>query len=155
MAMATSEQANPTMERLDDQISWYDRKSKANQTCYKWLKFLTLVSGVLVPVMSSIDWGRPYAATLGIIIVIAEGLQQLNQYQALWITYRSTCEALKHEKYTYLASAGAYAASEKPLALLAERIEGLVSQEHAKWISSQEQQTRRPAETKTISQGVK
>ena len=64
--------------------------------------------------------------------------QQLNQYQQNWITYRSTCEALKHEKYLYMAKAGPYAAASDSHALLAERIESLISQEHAKWVSAQE-----------------
>jgi hypothetical protein len=125
------------MERLDDQIAWYDRKSASNQRWYKWLKVVTMVSAVFVPLLSVPDWGRMSAAALGIIIVLAEGLQQLNQFQANWIAYRSTCEALKHEKYLYLAQAGPYESTGRPVALLAERIEGLVSQEHAKWVSAQ------------------
>jgi hypothetical protein len=125
------------MERLEDQIIWYDKKSGVNQRRYKWLKVITMVSAALVPVFSVQDWGRNIAAALGIVIVLSEGLQQLNQYQANWIAYRSTCEALKHEKYLYLAQAGPYSASDNPLAALAERIEGLVSQEHAKWVSAQ------------------
>ncbi len=69
-------------------------------------------------------------------------MQQLNQYQQNWIAYRSTCEALKHEKYLYLAEAGPYGNAEnreKRIAVLADRIEGLISQEHAKWVSAQEQ----------------
>jgi hypothetical protein len=51
--------------------------------------------------------------------------------------------ALKHEKYLYLANAGPYAAATTPRALLAERIESLVSQEHAKWASVQEAEKAR------------
>jgi Protein of unknown function (DUF4231) len=68
-----------------------------------------------------------------------EGLLQAYQYHKNWITYRSTAESLKHEKYLYLARADAYAHSKNPLRLLAERIEGLISQEHARWISSRRQ----------------
>ena len=72
------------------------------------------------------------------MIVVLEGLQQLMQYQQNWINYRSTCERLKHEQYLYLAAAGPYAALADPGTLLAERIESLVSQEHAAWASQQE-----------------
>jgi hypothetical protein len=58
------------------------------------------------------------------------------------MAYRSTCEALKHERYLYLAKAGPYAAATEPRVLLAERVEGLVSQEHAKWASTQQQSSR-------------
>jgi hypothetical protein len=81
-------------------------------------------------------------AILGLLVLIIEAVQQLNQDQQNWIAYRSTCESLKHEKYLYLAGAGPYGNAErreKRIAVLADRIEGLISQEHAKWVSAQEQ----------------
>ena len=74
--------------------------------------------------------------------MVLEGLQQLQQYQQNWTTYRSTCERLKHEKYLFLARAGSYRTAKRPDALLAERVEGLVSQEHAKWVSAREDTTK-------------
>jgi hypothetical protein len=126
-----------TLDHLQDQIEWYDRKSQRNQKIFKFLKICTLVAAALVPALTGIN--RMFTAGLGVFIVVLEGLQQLNQYHANWIAYRSTCEALKHEKFLYLAKAGPYATANDPHALLAERIESLVSQEHAKWASSQEQ----------------
>jgi hypothetical protein len=46
-------------------------------------------------------------------------------------------QTLAHEKFLYLARAGPYADAARPMALLAERVEGLVSQEHAAWVSEQ------------------
>ncbi len=141
-AISTS---NPAFERLEDQISWYDQKSSSNQRRFKWLKAVTMVSAVLVPVFSSTGVGQPYAAAaLGIVIVLAEGFQQLNQFQANWIAYRSTCESLKHEKYLYLSAAGPYASVQNPVPVLADRVEGLVSQEHAKWVSAQTGAGKKP-----------
>lgn len=132
------------MERLEDQISWYGRKSTGNQRWYKALKIVTMTAGVLVPIVTTASWGPPYlAAALGVVIVLSEGLQQINQFQANWISYRWTCEALKHEKFLYLGEAGPYTLSDNPRALLAERVEGLVSQEHAKWVSVQEQASKK------------
>ena len=79
----------------------------------------------------------------GALIVVLEGLQQLQQYQQNWTTYRSTCERLKHEKFLFLARAGPYAAAPDPEPLLAERVEGLVSQEHAAWVSHREEASER------------
>jgi hypothetical protein len=69
----------------------------------------------------------------------------LNQYQQNWVAYRSTCESLKHEKYVYLGKASPYAIAGDAHALLAERIESLVSQEHAKWASVQQQEPKSKA----------
>jgi hypothetical protein len=89
-----------------------------------------------LPGIHELSWAT---AGLGVFIVVAEGLQQLYRFQSNWIAYRSTSEALKHEKLLYLAKAGIYAIANDAHALLAERIESLVSQEHAKWASTQEQ----------------
>jgi len=130
--------ADPTLERLEDQIGWYDRKGNFNQHTFKWFKVVEIGAAGLVPLFSGfkLPW---VAGSLGVLIAILEGVLQLNQYHHNWITYRSTCESLKHEKYLYLAGAGPYAAAASPHALLAERIESLVSQEHAKWAAGQEQ----------------
>ena len=77
------------------------------------------------------------------MIVVLEGAQHLYQLQEHWISYRSTAEALKHERYLYLARAGPYTGEDRHRAL-AERIEGLVSQEHAKWAATSQQPTERP-----------
>jgi hypothetical protein len=130
----------PAMARLEDQIDWYDRKSRRAQRWFKALKVVQLVTAGLIPLITVFSLPAPdkLSAVLGLTILVVEGLQQLNQYQANWISYRSTCEALKHEKYLFLAQAGPYANSPQAATLLADRIEGLISQEHAKWVSAQE-----------------
>jgi hypothetical protein len=127
-----------TLDHLQDQIEWYDRKSLFNQRRFKMFKMASIVAAALIPALSA--WAPVWVTSaLGVLIVVLEGLQQLNKYHENWIAYRSTCEQLKHEKFLYLATAGIYGAASDGHALLAERIESLVSQEHAKWASSQEQ----------------
>jgi hypothetical protein len=128
-----------TWDRLEDQIGWYDRKSIRAQRDYKRLKVLQLVAAAVVPVVAAADATAWITAAVGGVVLVLEGVQQLGQYQQTWINYRSTCEALKHEKYLFLARAGSYAGSPDPTRLLAEQIEGLVSQEHAKWVSGREE----------------
>ena len=81
-----------------------------------------------------------FVAFLGVLITVLEGILQLNQYQQNWVTYRATCEAMKHEKFTYLARAGVYATAADARALLAERVETIGSQENSKWASLQQPQ---------------
>ena len=142
--------ANITLERLDDQIKWYSKSSKWNQNRFKWLKVVEVVAAALVPFFAG--WGSYPAVTglLGVIVVVLESLQGIYQLQSNWISYRSTAEALKHEKYLWHAVAGPYLNAENPAALLAERIEELVSTEHAKWTSEMEQAGRvKPSAGKT------
>lgn len=130
------------MERLEDQIAWYDRKSLASQRAFKRIKTVEIFAAAVIPFLAAlkIPFLSMVTAGLGVLITVLEGILHLNQYQQNWITYRSTCESLKHEKYTYLGKASPYAKVPDPHALLAERIESLVSQEHAKWTSVQQQE---------------
>jgi Protein of unknown function (DUF4231) len=123
--------------RLEDQLDWYDRKSGHNQKLFIRVKMVQLILGGAVPVLSLASLSALATAITGAIVVILEGAQQLFQWQANWIAYRSTAEALKHERHLYLAQAGPYVGRDRPR-VLAERIEGLVSQEHAKWTHSHE-----------------
>jgi hypothetical protein len=134
-------QTDPIMERLEDQIGWYDRKSISNQQAFKRIKIVEILAAATIPFLSAFGYPRLIWVTggLGVVITVLEGMLQLNQYQQNWIAYRSTCESLKHEKYVYLGKASPYAGATDPHALLAERIESLVSQEHAKWASVQQE----------------
>ena len=132
---------DPINERLEDQIRWYDLKSVSNMHWYKRLKISEIASAAIIPFLaaSSIPHAVFVTGILGVLVTVFEGMLQLNQYHENWIRYRSTCESLKHEKYIYLANAGPYANVDKPRSLLAERVEALVSQEHAKWATVQQQ----------------
>jgi Protein of unknown function (DUF4231) len=138
--------ADVTMERLDDQIAWYEDRSGRNQRSYKVMKIAVIVLAALIPLLSGLNvpsiglTGVPtwVLGALGALIAIVEGIQQVGQYHENWISYRSTSESLKHEKFLYLAKAGPYAAAADPRVLLAERVESLASEEHAKWTSLQE-----------------
>lgn len=134
--------SDPIIARLEDQINWYDSKSRSAQHIFKRIKVVEILSAAMIPFLAGLTFRHDKLVTagLGVLITILEGILHLNQYQQLWNTYRSTCEALKHEKYLYLGHAGPYAAAPDPHALLAEHIESLVSQEHAQWSSIQQQQ---------------
>jgi Protein of unknown function (DUF4231) len=127
---------DPTWDRLEHQLSWYSRKSAENQRHYKWLKLLEIAIAAALPVVAGLHSPVLVTGTLAALIVVLEGAQHLYQFHEHWITYRSTAEALKHERYLYLAAAGLYAGNDRHRQL-AERLEGLLSQENVKWASSQ------------------
>jgi Protein of unknown function (DUF4231) len=129
---------SPAQTRLEDQIAWYDAKSQHNQRWFKALKICQIVVAAAIPVAAAASVPVWLMGAGGALIVVLEGLQQLEQYQQNWTTYRSTSERLKHEKFLFLGRAGPYAAQSHPESLLAERVEGLVSQEHAAWVSHRE-----------------
>ena len=129
---------NPTIHRLEKQIDWYDSKCKINQRWSQGLKIIEIIIAAFIPFLAGTNAPAILTGTAGVLIVILEGVQQLFQFQHNWITYRSTCENLKHEKYLWLAKAGPYLNIKAADAVLADRVESLISKEHSKWIAGQE-----------------
>ena len=144
------DRSDPIIDLLEDQMSWYGAKSGKYQRTYKRIKVVEIIAAALIPFLSALHLSDvashlpitigTVVALLGVLITVLEGILQLNQYQQMWVTYRATSEAMKHEKFTYLARAGVYAAASDPRALLAERIETIGSQENSKWASLQQPQ---------------
>jgi hypothetical protein len=89
---AKAPDSDPIMERLEDQIAWYDRRSIANQRAYKRTKVIEILAAAIIPFLAAL--GRTHismvTAALGVLITVLEGLLHLNQYQQNWINYRST-----------------------------------------------------------------
>jgi hypothetical protein len=124
-------------QRVDDQISWYDRKSLQNQKTFKRLRIIEIVAAAAIPLLAGqIDTGgsalKWVVGALGSIVAIVAGLLSLYRLQENWIEYRVTCEALKHEKFLYLSRVGPYAVPE-PFPVFVERVESLISKEHSNW----------------------
>lgn len=130
---------HPAWLRLVGQIDWYDKKSVHSQRYYKLLKLVQIVVAISIPVISHADFAyvKWVISGAGALIAILESIQHMNQYSTLWVTYRSTAEKLKHEKYLFLSEAGPYRGLDEPSRLieLAERVEEHVSTEHANWIN--------------------
>jgi hypothetical protein len=149
--------SDPVMARLDDQIKWYGDKSSHCQHTYKRIKLIEIIAAALIPFLAALrvsdsDPHTRFAvgvltAGLGVLITILEGVLQLYQFQQIWVAYRATAEAMKHEKFIYLAKGGPYATASDPHALLAERVEALGSQENSKWASVVQQEQKVKAGT--------
>ncbi len=142
---ATESEPDSGYARLEQQIRWYDSKSAQAQLRFKAVKVAEFVVSAFVPI-SALVLDKVATAVAGGVVIVLESLQQLSQWQHNWITYRSTCEALRHEKYSYLARSGVYEELDDLRAkqLLAERVEGLISTEHSKWLSRQEYREQKP-----------
>ncbi len=130
-------------DRLETQISWYSRNARRSKRNYMRIKVVQIVAAAFIPVLAAVDLPTWIMGSLGAGVVVLESVQQLFQYHANWTQYRTTAEALKHEKFLALARAGHYATAANPVGLLAERCEGLVSQEHAAWSSEQQPSTQK------------
>ncbi|OGG59288.1 hypothetical protein A3C89_02980 [Candidatus Kaiserbacteria bacterium RIFCSPHIGHO2_02_FULL_50_50] len=120
-------------ERLEQQIKWYDSKAGHMQKMFKRSKVLEIALSAFIPVTA---FSFPtITAVLGACVIILEGLQHINKWGDKWNSYRSNCESLRHEKYSYIGRFADYTDldDKEALKLLGERTELFVSTEHTKW----------------------
>ena len=127
----------PGWARLEDQLAYYDARAKKNQRWYRGLKVFQIATGALIPVVAGVGASAWLTGSLGSLVVINEGVNQLFRFHDNWVTYRATCEALRREKYLYLAPAPPYSSAKHPRRLLAARVEAIVAQEQKQWIAAE------------------
>jgi Protein of unknown function (DUF4231) len=124
-------------QRLDDQINWYSKKSATNKKWYRLCQFSLIVLAALVT-LSGLFPAKDFpfvtytVPTLGAIIAILTGVLALFKFQDNWLTYRLSSEALKHEKYLFLAKSEPYNV-ENPFNLLVSRCESIMVKENMTW----------------------
>jgi hypothetical protein len=112
------------------------------------LKVVQIALGAVIPFLAGLQARREMApgieldlpalliAVLGVIVVVLEGVQHLEQYQKTWLEYRSEAEALTHDHFLVLADAGPYAQVSDKRARLAERMQELIASEHSRWVAA-------------------
>lgn len=148
--------------RLDDQQTWYSKKSRSNQRWHQRLQLIQLSSAASIPFIMTLTsenetWVRLIIAFLGLGIAVIAGLLALYKFEEKWIKYRTIAESLKHEKFRYLTKVIPYTNPQNAFSLLVERVETLISQENRDWAQyagSQNDQAERNS-SKQISQLIK
>ena len=131
------------IDRVDNQIEWYDNKSSKCQKKYKAFQITEIILAAAVPLLSgytSVHWTIPIIiGIIGIIITVLESISKLNKYHEYWIEYRSTCEMLRYHKNLYLTHSGPYCESEESIEnLFVRNMEQIISSENNQWKSLNE-----------------
>lgn len=127
------------LERYEEQVSWYDKKSASFKKTFRRLQACQIVLGALVPVGIALDFGVDWSwvkwVTLAISVAsaIVTGFIRFFKFEELWKEYRSTCELLRKEKHYFDFKIGDYNDSKFPDKVFVERVESLISSENNKW----------------------
>ena len=79
-------------------------------------------------------WLRVLIGTGGVCISAVASVLSFMKFYEKWLTYRSTCEALKRELFLFQTRAGAYKKRNKPFAVLVEHTEDIISHENINWL---------------------
>lgn len=127
-------------ERVDDQISWYDEKSKHCQKIYKICQTIEIILAALIPLLSGYTRDYFYIPLLigifGAFIAIIESITKLFKWHENWIEYRSTCELLRYQKHLFLTKSSPYNTEQETVEnIFVRNVENIISSENNKWKS--------------------
>jgi len=127
---------NPTIYRANWSIEWHTLAYRQAMRWYNSLKFIQITAAAAIPILTglagSAQWSKILIASLGGLIVVLEGIQQLKKYGQNAVLWGQGKEALKREYYLYQAWAGPYS-SDRRDEIFADRIEQIIGNEVGKW----------------------
>ena len=127
--------------RLEDQIQWYSKKSTRYKKLSYMIRATEIIIAGLIPALFHWSLIKGIIPFLSAIVAILAGLIALFKFQETWISYRTTSESLKHEKYLYFTKVSPYD-KENSFEILVKTVESIISKENSLWkqkISSNKQ----------------
>lgn len=122
-----------------EQLLWFERRSGSNQRRYYALRLVTIVGGVTVPALISLNLRSADVAeglgwvTFGLSLIVATSaaLESFFRYGENYRMYRRTAEALKGQGWMFFELTGPYQARDHQSAFpqFAAQVETLVRQD--------------------------
>lgn len=166
---------NYLINRLGDQLSWYDSKSARIKKNWVKRRIATIVLSALIPFAVGYIGAegnteqfntllKVFVGASGVLIAIMEALNSLFKSQELYIDYRATAEQLKQEFSFFLGKAGDYSGDlNLDAPKLVSKLENIMAAQNNKWMevvmrneeATQSDVIQRTVEEKTrMTQGV-
>jgi hypothetical protein len=133
-----SDRADVVWQELEAMFRWYDGRAHRNRLAYQTLKVIALLLAATVTVLAAQDAASWLTATLAAVIVAIEGMQQLFQLHANWISYRASAEALRQEAFAYVAHVAPYDTAQRRV-LLAQTLRNIATKEGTTWAKTVQQ----------------
>lgn len=118
---------------LEAYLRFYDAAAWRARIWFQILKVIALLAGAAVTVLAAISAPAGLTASIGAAIVVLEGTQQLFQFHANWLSYRSAAEALRQHAFAYVAGVTPYDDLASRRQQLAAALSTIVSKEVGTW----------------------
>jgi hypothetical protein len=137
-SMMTPEQY--MMDRVDDQLRYYERRSDNNQKWFRRLRIIEIVAAALIPFLTGYA-GQSITiqiiiGILGVAIAVSAGVMALYGFQENWTSFRATCAALRYRKILFNTQSAPYDTAD-PFPLFLEDIESILANEQQQWVGRQ------------------
>jgi hypothetical protein len=126
-------------ERFNDAISWYDKKAVTCKSRHQWMRAVSVIGGVLVPVLVNVSlpgseiYLKAVTTVLSTLVVLLVSLESVFHYREQWVNYRSTEQFLRREYFLFTAKEGVYTdlRAHDAFRVFVERVEAKIESENA------------------------
>ena len=99
-----------------EQVIWMDERAWDSVRWYYILRLTTIIGGVIVPALVSLNVGDGAAAAIqtmtfvvSLVVALSAAVEEFFHYGERWRHYRRTVESLKSEGWQFLQLSGPYA----------------------------------------------
>lgn len=125
-------------ERVDNQINWYDSKSKIFKAYTLISKFSIILLSASIPFLVEMmhhnqEVIKEVIFVFALLIGIITGVSSFMKLQEKWYSYRTTCESLKHQKFLFLTESGHFQNNENKNNEFVLKVERIISKENSEW----------------------
>lgn len=90
------------------QFAYFSRGARLNRIAYQASKIAAIIVAAAVTICAALSVTAWVTASLGGIVVVIQGLQQLFQWQMNWITARQSSETMRQHGLAYAAGMAPY-----------------------------------------------
>jgi len=98
-----------------DQVLWMEGKADRARDWYYRLRLTTIIGGVIIPALVSLNFTAGTAVVVGwitffvsLLVAISAAVEEFFHYGERWRHYRQTVEALKNEGWQFFQLSGPY-----------------------------------------------
>lgn len=125
-------------------VIWMDGKAQASVWWYRRLRLATIIGGVIVPALVSLNFGSEMQGLIqaitfivSLVVAMSAAVEEFFRYGERWRHYRRMTESLKSEGWQFLQLSGGYANQTHIQAypVFAARVEALSSEEVESYIT--------------------
>ena len=148
---------------LGGQEQWYSNKASRNKGWHQWLGFIVIAAGAgtsLVQIWAPsppdipVHWVTILTAVLGVIVVLAKGIERIWNFDDTWAAYRQASEAMKREQRLFINGAGPYVDTpedEAAYVLFVNHVERIIAEEQKVFWATREEdsKSKSPEQNKT------
>ena len=128
------------VSRWMGQVKWMEGKASMAKKRFYTLRLTTIIGGVLVPILISLNFNNPrdnnivrwISISLGGLVAVSSAVEEFLKYGESWQHYRRTAESLKIQGWKFSQLSGLYQTYEshqQAFPLFASQVEDLLQQD--------------------------